>query len=351
MTDIPVLDFAAKDDGSFPEVLTGDTAGEQALRLSGGPPLQVVREHGQVVSLLTNPAAKMAGAAGEKITRCPLTGAEMQHPDGGWLNMDGLEHRTYRQLTGHLFSSREATATAVPARLIALSYAAALPRGGITDVRAAFTRPFSRQVIASTMGIPSSVWPQLERISSIAFGVVYPHAVDATAAAWGELYDFWEKVIDDVPLEMQGGLASRVIVILRDAGYRRDQIAHVLGVISNGFGAVEPVLSVMMAELARDPGIRHSWTSIVHGLLHDRAMFPVALPRLLAGSLLLPSLAAARLPFGAGPHRCPGDSLSLVWLATALETFWETHPDARLAGVLRWQSGTLSTPVSIPLDL
>jgi cytochrome P450 len=362
MPQIPVLNFAATPGGSFPAVLTGDTSGEHVRRPSGGPPLLVLRDRTQIIAALTDPAVVMAGAAGGVITRFPLTGAELQNPDGGWLNMDGKSHRVYRQRTGHLFTSHEAGVTSLFARLTALNLAAALPHGEITDVRAAFTRPFAEQAICGVFGIPGEDWPQIDRASRVAFAVVpSPQAVPAVAAAWEELYAYWEPQIASRVQRPDGSLATRLIGALSTRGYGTKQIVHSLGVVSNGFGAFEPVLSVMMAELAAGTPPPHLID--VEGMLHGRAMFPVTLPRLasadtwlagrhiLAGTLLLPSLAAARQPFGAGPHTCPGDSLTRVWLLAALRVFWNVHPGARLAGELRWVPGTLATPLSIPLAL
>ena len=57
------------------------------------------------------------------------------------------------------------------------------------------------------------------------------------------------------------------------------------------------------------------------------------------------------LPFGAGPHFCPGAALTRVWLGTALAAFFAAYPAARLAGRLDWQAGTLSVPREIILSL
>jgi cytochrome P450 len=100
-------------------------------------------------------------------------------------------------------------------------------------------------------------------------------------------------------------------------------------------------------------------------------MFPIALPRIAladtwlggrhitTGTTVLPSLIAAAhdgppspsIPFGAGPHYCPGAALARVWLCAALEAFFGTFPRARLAGDLNWQPGTLSVPREITLAL
>jgi cytochrome P450 len=150
--------------------------------------------------------------------------------------------------------------------------------------------------------------------------------------------------------------------------------------VSNGFGAVLPVLAVALAVTAGRPAAVDaclsgalSWQALADRLLATRAMFPVALPRvtladvplagrtLSGGTVVLPSLIGAAhdpqvpppcsIAFGAGPHFCPGAALARAWLAAALEAWWTAFPEARLAGELEWQPGTLSMPREIPLRL
>jgi cytochrome P450 len=156
------------------------------------------------------------------------------------------------------------------------------------------------------------------------------------------------------------------------------QVAHVTGTVSNGFGAMLPVLAVAITELAQRPHViaactrgERTWASVAGELLSTRTMFPIALPRIaladtwlggrhiITGTTVLPSLIAAAhdgppspsIPFGAGPHYCPGAALARVWLCAALEAFFGTFPRARLAGDLNWQAGTLSVPREITLAL
>src|SRR5690349_14176376 len=107
---MPVLSFAAEPGGAPPPVLCGDTAGDFALRPAGGEPMLVLRRREDVVRSLSDTSHfGMAGIteAGE-LRKCPLTGAEMQSPDGGLLNMNPPLLRVYRQRINGLFSRRAA---------------------------------------------------------------------------------------------------------------------------------------------------------------------------------------------------------------------------------------------------
>lgn len=373
--DLPLLDFAARPGGAFPLVLTGPDDGDQARRPAGGPPLLVLRTRPEVVGAVTDPAVQMAATWPNGVPgRCPLTGAEMQDPDGGWLNMDGPAHHAQRHQLAPVFSRRAAYATRPAAQRVARDLAATLPAGEIVDVRARYARPFAATAVCAALGVRASDWPQIDAASRVAFAVVPgPGHVDGVADAWDRLYGYWTTVVTRLRGHPDGSLASQIIETLPpDTSVSR--AAHVLGVVSNGFGAVEPVLSVMLAELAERPGPallaasgQRTWEAAVTTLLATRALFPVDLPRvatadtwlagrqILAGTLLLPSLVAARLPFGAGPHTCPGAALSRIWLAAALEAFWERHPSPALApllaGRLEWERGTLSVPREIRLAL
>ena len=163
-------------------------------------------------------------------------------------------------------------------------------------------------------------------------------------------------------------------------GYHHDQITHAIATVSNGFGAILPVLAVSLAEVAQRPQVvnaclrgHRTWESVADELIRTRAMFPVALPRvaradtqlgsqfIAEGTTVLPSLiaaahdstgpAACSIAFGAGAHFCPGAALTRVWLTEALAGFFGMYPNARLAGDLEWQPGTLSVPAEIPLRL
>jgi cytochrome P450 len=373
--------FAAEPDGGPPPVLQVGGTEEFARRPAGGPPMLVLRRRADVLRTLTD--SKHFGMAGVtdtgELRGCPLTGAEMQSPDGGLLNMDPPALRDYRQRINGLFTRGAAEATRPAVHELATALAARLASQATADVLTGYAEPFTASAVCLAMGIPSRDWDEVLEYSRIAFAVVPSSAeVAAVAAAWADLYAYYEQMVAAKRVQPDGTLTSRLIRALD--GLRTSQIVHVIGTVSNGFGAVLPVLAVSLAELAQRPGVvaaclrgERTWDAVAGRLLTRRAMFPVALPRVAradgwlsgrpvaAGTVLLPSLIAAAydpvgppspsLPFGAGPHFCPGAALTRVWLGTALAAFFAAYPAARLAGRLDWQAGTLSVPREIVLSL
>jgi cytochrome P450 len=304
---------------------------------------------------------------------CPLTGAEMQSPDGGLLNMNGLRLRSYRQRIAGLFTRRAAEATRPLAGSLARSLADALHGRATADALTGFAEPFTAIAVSAAMGTPTADWDRILQASRIAFGVVPgPDAIDDVTAAWDDLYSYYTRAA----ARPRGGLTTQLARVLD--GHTAAQVAHVTGTVSNGFGAMLPILAVAIAELAQQPHViasctrgERTWASVAGELLSTRTMFPVALPRIALadtwlggrhitrGTTVLASLIAAAhdgpaspsIPFGAGPHYCPGAALTRVWLCVALEAFFGTFPHARLAGDLDWQAGTLPVPREITLAL
>jgi nocardicin N-oxygenase len=377
----PVLTFAAEPDGGPPQVLRAGATGDYALRPSGGQPMLVLRRRGDVLRALSDTAYfGMAGVtrSGE-LRRCPLTGAEMQSPDGGLLNMNPPRLREYRQRITALFTRQAAQATRPAIEALAARLARALDGQDAADIRAGFAGPFTAEGVCQAMGVPLADWDQVDEYSRMAFAVVPDAtAIGAVAAAWEGLYGYYEPFVAAARAGNAGpGLASQVTRALD--GFTSAQIVHVLGTVSNGFGAVLPVLATALTEVARQPQTieaclrgQRSWASVAAQLVSQRSLFPVALPREVladiwladrlvpAGTIVLPSLVAAandgsgppgNIAFGPGPHLCPGAALTQVWLTIALEVFFGTYPAARLDGALDWQVGTLSMPREIPVDL
>jgi cytochrome P450 len=370
----PVLRFDSQPDGGPPPILC--TSGhDYAFRPAGGPPMLVLRRRPDVLRVLTSTGnfgmAAVTRTGG--LLGCPLTGAEMQSPDGGLLNMNGLRLRSYRQRIAGLFTRRAAEATRPLAGSLARSLADALHGRATADVLTGFAEPFTATAVSGAMGTPVADWDRILQASRIAFGVVPgPDAIDDVTAAWDGLYSYYTRAA----ARPRGGLTTQLARMLD--GHTAAQVAHVTGTVSNGFGAMLPILAVAIAELAQQPHIiasctrgERTWASVAGELLSTRTMFPVALPRIALadtwlggrhitmGTTVLPSLIAAAhdgpaspsIPFGAGPHYCPGAALARVWLCVALEAFFGAFPRARLAGDLDWQAGTLSVPRELRLAL
>ena len=377
---VPVLTFAAEPGGAPPPVLRGGAAGDLARRPAGGEPMLVLRRSPDVLRALRDCTHfAMAGIteSGE-LRGSPLTGAEMQSPDGGLLNMNPPLLRAYRQRINGLFTTRAAEATRPAVRAIAAGLASALAGRPTVDALAEFAEPFTAAAVCQAMGVPLRDWPAILEFSRVAFAVVPgPAAVSRVAAAWHELYAYYGPLAA-ASAARPGGLTAQLTGVL--AGQSPSQIVHVIGTVSNGFGAVLPVLAVALIEVAQRPQIIEAcqrgaltWAAVAADLLRRRTIFPVALPRVAladtwlgsrrigAGTTVLPSLIAAAndldrpppcdIAFGAGPHLCPGAALTRVWLATALAEFFTAFPAARLAADLAWQPGTLSVPREIALAL
>jgi cytochrome P450 len=378
---IPVLTFAAEPHGAPPAVLRADGTCDYARRPAGGDPMLVLRRSADVVrSLADGKRFAMAGVTGTgELRGSPLTGAEMQSPDGGLLNMNAPGLLTYRRRINHLFTRRAAEATRPAIHALAVQLAVSLARRPAADVLAGFAEPFTAAAVCSAMGVPGSDWGQVLEFSRVAFGVVpSPAAVSDVTAAWEALYEYYGSLVTMKRAWPDGTLTSRIASALD--GATASQVTHVVGTVSNGFGAVLPVLAVALAEVAQRPGViaaclrgERTWMSVAEQLLRLRTIFPVALPRVVLadtqlggrlvtrGTVVLPSLIAAahdpggpapcNIVFGAGPHFCPGAALTRMWLAGALAGFFGAFPRARLAGRLEWQPGTLSVPGEIVLTL
>jgi cytochrome P450 len=372
----PILRFDSQPDGGPPPILgTGGHDHDYAVRPAGGPPMLVLRRRPDVIRVLTNTRnfGMAAVTSTGELLGCPLTGAEMQSPDGGLLNMNPPRLRSYRQRIAGLFTRRAAEATRPLAREFARSLAGSLHGRATADALTGFAEPFAATAVSVTMGTPLADWDRILEASRTAFAVVPgPGAIDDVTAAWDDLYSYYTRAA----ARPGGGLVTQLAGALD--GHTAAQVAHVTGTVSNGFGAMLPILAVAIAELAQQPQLiasctrgERTWASVAGELLSTRTMFPIALPRIALadtwlggrpvarGTTVLPSLIAAAhdgpaspsLPFGAGPHYCPGAALARVWLCVALEVFFGTFPGVRLVGDLAWQAGTLSVPREITLAL
>lgn len=377
----PVLTFAAEPRGAPPPVLRAGAAGDFVRRPAGGEPMLVLRRRADVVrSLADTTYFGMAGVTESGGLRgCPLTGAEMQSADGGLLNMNPPLLREYRQRINGLFTHRAAEATRPVIQALATDLCASLAGRRDADAMAEFVGPFTAEAVCWIMGIPRGDRERVLESSRVAFAVVpSAAAISEVAAAWEDLYGYYESIVAAKRARPDEALTSQLIAAL--GGLTTSQVVHIIATVSNGFGAVLPVLAAALTEVAQQPQIiaaclrgERTWASVAARLLSYRAIFPIALPRVALadtwlgsrlvskGTVLLPSLIAAahdpcgppprNIAFGAGPHFCPGAALTRVWLASALGVFFGTFPGARLAGSLEWQPGTLSVPREIRLAL
>ena len=235
----------------------------------------------------------------------PLTGAEQQDPNGGLLNMNPPRLTGYRrQLTGWLVLRRGGGVH--QARRTCPRERPCHAPGRGADIAAGYAAPFAAALITDTLG--AGTQRQLQAWSDVAFGVVrFPDAISEVDAAWAEMYSYFATRRLD-------GLAAAIGARL--TGHTPGQIAYVLATVSNGFGAVPPVLTRVLIELLRQPGTvtaclrgeQFAWRAEVRRLIGTRAMFPVALPRLVMadtwlgghlaeeGTLVLPWLMASARP-------------------------------------------------------
>ena len=371
----PVLRFDSQPDGGPPPLLCAG-GHDYAFRPAGGPPMLILRRRPDVIRVLTD--SRNFGMAAVTRTggllRCPLTGAEMQSTDGGLLNMNMPQLRSYRRRIAGLFTRPAAETTRPLVRSLASSLAGSLQGCATADALTGFAEPFTATAVSAAMGTPLADWDQILEASRVAFAIVPgPETVDDVAAAWDDLYGYYIRAAARPP---GGGLTTQLARAL--AGHTAAQIARVTATVSNGFGAMLPVLAVAITELAQQPHVvaactrgERTWASVARELLSTRTLFPIALPRVAladtwlggrpisTGTTVLPSLIAAAhdgpasavIPFGAGSHFCPGAALARLWLSVSLEAFFGTFPRARLAGDLDWQPGTLPVPRQVTLAL
>jgi cytochrome P450 len=288
--------------------------------------------------------------------------------------MDPPRLRAYRRRLRPLFTSRAAHATAPAVRAIAEELAEGMRGRAQVDARADFAEPFTAAAVCDVMGVPLADHDLVAAFARTAFAVVpEPLSVPTAAEAWQGLYGYYQSAMPHGQ-----GLAGQLNAALHD--HTPAQRVHAIGTVSNGFGAILPVLAVSLAITAGRPAAVDAcrrgalgWQTLADRLLATRAMFPVALPRVALedvplggrmiprGTVVLPSLIGSAhdpqvpppcsIAFGAGPHFCPGAPLARLWLALALEVFWSAFPQAWLAGRLEWQAGTLSMPREIPVRL
>jgi cytochrome P450 len=362
------LTFAAMPDGQFPSVLTEDDA--QVTAPAGGEPMWVVHRYADLLSVKSSPAWRMAN-------RCetPLTGAEVPggDPPGHLLGMDGRAHRALRQTIGHLFTREAADALRPQMRAAAAHLLDQIAIRGSGELRADYAEPASAATVCAALQVPAEDWaPIIRPAGEIAFGVVQPGGGVVTAqAAWHAIWGYYGRLVTTSQAG-GGGLVAQMTLAMKQAGYPTEAIIRAVATVSNGATALLPVLERVLLWLLQHPRSvaqvllgERTWPQAVREAIVRGALFPVTPPlvagkgarigqrRVPEGTVVLPSLASAVhhpragawLAFGPGPHRCPGDELTLAALEEYTEAFFRRYPCAYLTTpVLTWRDGPLSTP-------
>jgi cytochrome P450 len=361
--------------GEPPDVLLAGGPDDRVRAPSGGPLMLVLRGPADVPELLASRAVVMANR-----TR-PLTGAEVQHPGGGLLVMDGPPLAALRSVIGGLFSPAAARVTVPAAETAARACLARMAQGRSADLIAGYAEPSVAGLVCATLGRPPGDWEYIKTAGQVAFGVIASrHAIPGARAMWKELYRYYRPIVaETLSRPAPACLVRDITRRLGAAGCGPAVIVRVVATVSNGFQAVLPVLGRCLTELLRDPAAvaaclrgQRDWAAVVDGLIGTVALFPVALPRLVtedvrigtrlipAGTQVLPSLVAAgragapsSIAFGRGAHYCPGAALTRAWVTTGVRVFFERFPNARLtaSGELDWDDATLPVPRTLRVSL
>lgn len=359
----PVLQLASPGPCGTPNPLL--LAGAEEVRIpAGGPPIGLLRRWDQVRQVTTNPLFTMAGTVargGDRVLRGnPLTGAEMQHPQG-LMQIDGPEHRDIRRLIDPLlFPANLPVGAREEAAVLTASISAAGPAG--MDVAAA-VRSYNATLTCRALGAPLADRPKLEWFGRMAFGAVgSPEAASTAAETWREEYEYFTWLAR----RPGDGLARSIPQAMTAGGYTLERAVYVTANVANGFAAVPPVLLACLMRLAAGRYLDVlSWHRLITRLIGEDAMFPVALPRLALegaklagcpvepGSLWLPVLiAAARggapasVAWGPGPHRCPGAALAAQMITLLVSSLMTALPGLRF-GQVAWLPRTLAEPEAL----
>ncbi len=363
------LTFAAMPGGRFPSVLTEGHS--RVTAPAGGEPMWVVHRYADLLSVKGSREWRMANRR-----ETPLTGAEIPggDPPGHMLGMDGTTHRKLRQAIGHLFTSDAADALRPQMRKTAAHLLDQIAVRGTGDLRADYAEPATAATVCAALQISAADWaPIIRPAGETAFGVVQPGGGLADAeAAWDGIWGYYGRIITAKQASSDGGLVAQISLAMKRAGYTVEQICRAVATVSNGATALLPVLERVLLWLLNHPKSvaqvfleERTWAQVVREAIVQGALFPVIPPlvagkdarigqrRVPEGTLVLPSLASAIrhpragawLAFGPGPHRCPGDELTLAALEEYAAAFFRRHPHVYLTTrTLVWRDGPLSTP-------
>src|ERR1700690_2141563 len=170
--------------GEPPEVLLDGSPADLVDAPAGGPPMLILRHPVEVAEFLASRAVVLANRRA-----CPLTGAELKHPGGGLLVMDGLPLAALRSPVMSLFS-RAAAATPA-ARVATGDLLARLGRRPAADLIGAYVAPYIARLVCQALGRPLRDWDYLQGAGQVAFGLVTsPDAVPVVTAMWDDLYSY-----------------------------------------------------------------------------------------------------------------------------------------------------------------
>jgi cytochrome P450 len=356
----PVLLLASPGPGGTPNPLLLAGA-DEAYIPAGGRPMGLLRRWDLIRQVTVSPHFVMAGTVlrdGDRVLRGhPLTGAEMQHPQG-LMHIDGPEHSRIRRLIDPLLNPVNLPVGArQEAAALTASISAAGP--GAVDVADA-VRSYCATLICRALGAPLADRPKLDWFGRMAFGAVHsPMAASVAAQTWQEEYEYFTWLAR----QPGGGLARSIPQAMTASGYTIERAVYVTANVANGFTAVPPVLLACLMRAAaghRPAGL--SWHRLVTRLIGEGAMFPVDLPRVALegatlrgcpvepGSLWLPVLIAAAqngapasVAWGPGPHRCPGAALAVQMITLAVSALLTALPGLRF-GPVTWLPRTLAEP-------
>lgn len=382
-----ILELRAQPDGMpLPVLVSGHMT--QVSAEAGGAPLTVLARRGPTLKVLSHPETWGMGGVTRKgkLRRCPVTGAEMQSPDGGLLNMnelDGNVHRRHPQARNqvkHLVGRAAAAAELSADKAIIRTAVRRLSAFSTADIAAELIIPAGIELICWSLGLPLSDWAAIERASLVAFRPVHGTDLDPVEDGWKEIYAFYDYLLEHrMP---KRGIIVGVVRATKDRppGWT----SHLLANISNGYPAfIQSTLRLFWEALTRYPqdvadclAGRMTWEALARKILNRWALYPIDLPRVLLapeavvdgvrfeqGALVLPSLVGVawdadykappdNIAFGHGPHLCFGLRLVMQWLVLLLEAFWGTFPGAKVTGDAPvWVGDSLAAPKQIMVKL
>jgi cytochrome P450 len=262
-----------------------------------------------------------------------------------------------------------------------------------TDLMSGFCEPFIAEAVSVSMGIPVADWPYILNLGGRGLGTVAntDEAADRRAA-WDELYEYSEKLVERKRADPDGLLLSAIVAVLQRAGLPKPTVLHTVATVVVGLPTPIGAMEIVAFELLRRPDVVRErlaeparWLPTINELMRLRANFALALPRVAVedvqlngylvarGQVVVPSLLAAahdparterpeefdasqtaarNIVFGAGAHLCPGAALGRQWLEVGLAAMFNRLPGLRLAArdeELRWQDGTLAIPEEMPV--